>query len=147
MDPNPFIIPPEEQPESLNVLGIEVSVLASRATTGSREVTLQRGPANAGPPPHRHPWDESFYVLAGSVTMLCEGREQTCPRGTFVHVPADRVHAFRFGPNGGEMLEFTGSGSRATEMFTAIHHAFSTGTVEMPRALKLLAQHDIEVAA
>jgi len=42
-----------------------------------------------------------------------------CVPGTLVHVPASTVHGFRYG-TGGEMLELTGLGSFATQMFTAI---------------------------
>jgi hypothetical protein len=28
---------------------------------------LQEGPEASGPPPHSHPWDESFYVVKGKI--------------------------------------------------------------------------------
>ena len=40
--------------------------------------------------------------------------------GTLVHVPAGTMHGFRYVSGGGEMLELTGQGGFATQMFTAI---------------------------
>ena len=39
-------------------------MLASGAQTGGYEIFLQVGPEGSGPPPHNHPWDESFYVTS-----------------------------------------------------------------------------------
>jgi hypothetical protein len=43
------------------------------ATTGSYEIFRQAGPEGAGPPPHSHPWEEAFYVIAGQVTFGVDG--------------------------------------------------------------------------
>ena len=48
--------------QALNVVGEQISVLASGDQTGSYEVFHQGGPEGSGPPPHHHPWDEAFYV-------------------------------------------------------------------------------------
>src|SRR5215204_5953792 len=52
-------------------------------------------PATAGPPLHLHRgWDEAFYVLAGEVTFLIDGRTSVAPAGSFVFVPRGVLHTF-----------------------------------------------------
>jgi quercetin dioxygenase-like cupin family protein len=62
--PAPFIVTPVGAPRPLNVVGEKITVLASSAQTGGYEIFLQTGPEGSGPPPHSHPWDESFYVTS-----------------------------------------------------------------------------------
>jgi hypothetical protein len=47
-------------PKPLNVVGVNITVLASAAATEGYEITLQEGNAGSGPPLHTHPWDECF---------------------------------------------------------------------------------------
>ena len=57
-----FVVAPKDYPRPLNVVGEHITVLASEAATGGYEIFLQEGPEGTGPPPHSHPWDESFFV-------------------------------------------------------------------------------------
>ena len=89
MKAEPFVVSPETYPPALHVLGVNITVLASNARTRCYEITLQAGEEGVGPPPHRHDWDESFYVLRGSVEMTIEGRANQCTPGMLVHVWRD----------------------------------------------------------
>ena len=142
----PFIITPKAYAPALNVLGVNVTVLATNVATRSYEVTLQQGDVGTGPPAHSHHWDESFYVLKGTVEFTCAGQTQTYAPGTFVHVPARTVHAFRFGEHGGEMLEMTGQGGFATQMFTAVNNEFQSGMPDLPKVLEVLKRNGVIVS-
>ena len=49
-----------------------------------------------GPPLHVHrDAAESFYVIEGEYLMHIDGRDFTCPAGSFVHVPRGTPHTFR----------------------------------------------------
>src|SRR6266567_5529722 len=96
--PAPFIVPPDQAPRALAVVGEQISVLASGAKTGSYEIFHQVGPEGSGPPPHAHPWDESFYVLNGQISFGIDRDEHVAVPGTLVHLPAGSTHWFRFGP-------------------------------------------------
>ena len=115
MSPKQFVIKPSERSPALNVIGIKVTVLVSDADSQAQQITLQSGDEGAGPPPHSHEWDESFYVIKVQVQFARGGQTTTCLPGTLVHVPAGTIHAFRFSPGGGEMLEVTGAGSKRSE--------------------------------
>ncbi len=147
MKTNHFVLPPEKREPALNVLGMQITVLAANASTGSYVLTLQQGDEGMGPPPHSHDWDECFYILRGEIEFVCAGEHHVCQPGTLVHVPRGTVHSFRFGQGGGQMLEVTGQGSLAAQMFTAIDKEISASAPDFPKALEVLERNGVTVAA
>ncbi|MGH9187496.1 MAG: cupin domain-containing protein, partial [Acidimicrobiales bacterium] len=87
MDRQPIVIAPADRPRPLTVVGEQVTVLAPGSQTGSYEVFHQAGPEGTGPPPHNHPWDESLFVMRGTVHFCVDDRQETLSPGTFVHIP------------------------------------------------------------
>jgi quercetin dioxygenase-like cupin family protein len=117
MTAKPFVVTPKDYAPALNIVGEHITVLASGEATQGYEIFLQRGPEGSGPPPHSHPWDESFFVTKGQIDFGMGPESTTGSPGTFVHLPAGTVHWFRFGPGGGEMISMT-SRLAASTMFT-----------------------------
>jgi quercetin dioxygenase-like cupin family protein len=111
------IVSPEDYAGTLEIVGEHVTVLASGEATGGYEIFLQRGTDGSGPPPHSHPWDESFFVVKGEIDLGIGADSKTASPGTLVHLPAGTVHWFRFGRGGGEMISIT-SRLGASKMFT-----------------------------
>lgn len=147
MKAQPFVVTPADYAPPLHVLGTKVTVLASNTATHAYEITLQQGNEGTGPPLHSHNWDESFFVLKGSVEFSYAGQTVLCNPGTLVHVPAKAVHGFRYGAGGGEMLELTGQGGLATQMFTALSQEIAPGPPDIPKVLEVLMQNGVTVAA
>ena len=145
MSTKPFILKPGDRKAALNVVGIQVTVLAAEGDIQDQQITVQSGSEGAGPPPHSHDWDETFYVTSGQVEFVCGGEAATCKVGTLVHVPAGTVHAFRFGPGGGEMFEITGKGSNAATMFTAVDRQIPSGPLDFEKAIRVLAENGVTV--
>lgn len=144
MSTKPFISKPGDRKRALNVLGVQVTVLASEGAIQDQQITVQSG-ADAGPPPHSHNWDESFYVTKGQVEFTCAGECTTCTAGTLVHVPAGTVHAFTFGSGGGEMLEITGKGSKAVALFTALDRQIPAGPPDLAKVIQVLGEYGVKV--
>lgn len=142
-----FVVAPESRAQALHVLGVEVTVLAANTRTQAYEMTLQAGPEGSGPPPHRHDWDESFYVLRGRVEIGIEGDLYACTPGMLVHLPAGTVHGYRFGAGGGEMLEIAGAGGNATRMFERIGRQLPACPPDLPTLVALLEDHGVTVVA
>ena len=140
-----FVLTPEQREVPLSVLGTHVTILASNAATQSYGITFQQGDEGTGPPPHSHDWDESFYITKGQVVFACAGETGLCTEGTLVHVPAGTVHAFHFGPGGGEMLEITGKRSNAVPMFTAVDHEIPPGPPDVAKVIQVLGQNGVTV--
>ncbi len=141
-----FILRPDQRKPALNVVGTQVSILAGHAATGSFGITLQRGDEGTGPPPHSHDWDEAFYVLEGEIHFQCDGEIDACSAGTLVYVPRGTVHGFRYGKGGAQMLEVTGAGALATDLFTAVDEEIPAGPPDIPRIVEVLRRNGVTVA-
>lgn len=132
-----FVVKPEDRNTALRVIGTNVTVLVSERDSREQQITLQSGEEGRGPPPHSHGWDESFYVTKGHVHFTCAGQTTVCSAGTVVHVPAGTIHAFSYGAGGGEILEFTGAGSKAIQMFSALDREIPPGPPDVPKAVQV----------
>lgn len=79
----------------LDILGTRTRFLCSAEQTDNAwslmEVTL---PKHSGAPPHAHPWGEAYYVVAGEVGFLVDGKPQRLAAGDFLFAPANTEHAF-----------------------------------------------------
>ncbi len=51
-------------------------------------------PDTTGPGAHRHPEDDTFYVLAGTMSVLVGDQWIDAPQGSFVLVPGGTLHDF-----------------------------------------------------
>ncbi len=145
MGSKPFVLRPGDRTPDLNAIGVRVTVLASGSDIRDQQITEQSGAEGAGPPPHHHDWDESFYVTKGQVKFSCGGETAMCPAGTLVQIPAGNVHAFSFGPGGGELLEITGHRSQAAAMFAAVDREIPPGPPDIPEVVRVLGEHGVLV--
>jgi quercetin dioxygenase-like cupin family protein len=100
--------------KSFRVLGEQVEILISAATTGGNSMTMiQTSPPGGGPPPHMHTReDESFLVLEGEYEFLRDGQWRRVSAGDAVYGPRGVAHAFRNrGATEGRMLIFVSPGA------------------------------------
>ncbi len=141
----PLVVKPEAYKKALNVVGTEVSLLASKELTQGQEFTYQSGKEGMGPPPHSHDWDETFFVVKGSVEFTCNGITENCHPGTLVFVPGGTIHAFQYGPQGGEMLEITGSGSLASQLFIALDAEIPPGPLDVEKTVRVSAENGVTI--
>jgi quercetin dioxygenase-like cupin family protein len=141
----PFVVAPEDYAPALDIVGEHVTVLASGEATESYEVFYQRGPEGSGPPPHSHPWDESFFVVKGEIDFGIGDESRTALPGTLVHLPAGTVHWFRFGKGGGEMVSIT-SRLGASKMFTAIARDVAPVNPDLAKLAEVGGRHGLKVA-
>jgi quercetin dioxygenase-like cupin family protein len=146
MEISHFVLRPDQREHALNVLGTQVTVLASNAAAHSFGLTLQQGDEGTGPPLHCHDWDEGFYVLEGEVEFFCDAQSHRCLTGTLVHIARGTKHGFRFGTGGGQMLEVTGPGALAAQMFTAIDREMPVGPPDVSRLLEVLRRNGVRAA-
>lgn len=145
MSPEPMVVAPEDRPRSLNVVGEQVTVLASGEQTGSFEIFFQSGPEGCGPPPHSHPWDEAFYVLRGEIHFEVAGASRTAGAGATVFVPAGTLHCFQLGAGGAEALSIT-SGPGAAAMFTQFDAEISPDAPDLGKLVAIALTHGLDVS-
>ena len=141
-----FALFPEERARSLNVVGEQITVLVSKGATHGYEIFLQEGPEGSGPPPHKHQWHESFYVVKGNIEFGIGDDTMTAVPGTLVHLPAGTVHWFRFGKGGGQMVSMTGEGSEASALFTDIDAEIPVGSPDMKKLQKVIERNGVQLA-
>lgn len=93
-----FIIRPGEG-RSIDLGGFQMSVKATHDdTSGAFSLLEAQEPAGFGPPLHIHrDAAEAFYVLEGEYIIFLDGREASCPAGSFIFIPAGVPHGFRVG--------------------------------------------------
>ncbi len=77
------------------VLGEVLRPMLTNAMGSAVEIFDTRGPANAGPPPHSHAWEEIYVVLSGELEVNVDGRTSHLLPGGFAHVPANTPHGYR----------------------------------------------------
>jgi len=145
MSVKPFVIAPSDYPPALDIVGEHVTVLASGEATGGYEIFLQRGPEGSGPPPHSHPWDESFFVTKGAIDFGIDDESTTALAGTLVHLPAGTVHWFRFGKGGAEMLSMT-SRLGASKFFTDTAREVAPVDPDLGKLGEVGARHGLKLA-
>jgi quercetin dioxygenase-like cupin family protein len=136
----PIVVAPDARPEALDLVGEDMTVLASGSQTGSYEIFLQESRPGSGPPPHHHPWDEAFYVMRGEVRFGADGVEATAGPGTLVHIPSGTTHWFTVGDGGAEMLSIT-STAGASAFFTAISRDEEGNVPALDDVLRIAAEH------
>ena len=145
MSIKPFAMFPESRPRSLNVVGEQITILAPKEATHGYEVFLQDGPDGSGPPPHSHPWDETFYLIRGDIEFGIDQKSMIAKPGTLVHLPAGTVHWFRYGKGGGQMISMTGEGSRASTLFTDIDAEIPVGPPDIERLQNIAKRNGVRV--
>ena len=80
----------------LNVLGMPLTMLCeARETGGSWSLFEEEVPLGMGPPPHRHDWDEAYYIVDGDIEFTIDGDIVRSSRGDFNYLPRGTVHGFK----------------------------------------------------
>ena len=82
--------------EPLNILGMPLRMLCeARETGGAWSLFEEEVPLGMGPPPHRHDWDEAYYILDGEVDFVVDGKSVKSKAGDFNYLPRNTVHGFK----------------------------------------------------
>lgn len=81
--------------ERLHLAGDTYTFLVTGAQSDGRFCLIDMHvPAGGGPKPHRHQFDELFYMLDGELELTFRGETKTVRSGETVNVPANAPHAF-----------------------------------------------------
>lgn len=93
---------------TLNVLGMPLRFLCdAKDTNGAWSLMEEEIELGLGPPPHRHDWDEAYYVIHGALDFEIDGEPVRVEAGDFAYLPRNTVHAFKGGsPSAARVLIF-----------------------------------------
>ena len=77
------------------------TILISGADTQGRYTLIDMlVPANGGPPPHRHDFEEMFHVLEGRLQVTFRGTVHDLGPGQTINIPANAPHGFKVSADG-----------------------------------------------
>lgn len=143
-----MVVVKQGQAEELNVMGAAVRFLCGADKTARAwslmEVEL---PENAGPPPHDHPWDEAYYVVAGSVRFHLAGREQVFQAGDFVYAPGGTVHGFQGASKQPARVIIFDAPAHTEAFFREVDREVKEMPRDLPKALAIGQRHEIHFRA
>lgn len=69
-------------------------LLGGRDTNGRYCLIDMHVPPGGGPGPHRHDFEETFFVLEGQIEVAFRGGKSVVRSGETVHIPANAPHEF-----------------------------------------------------
>ena len=82
--------------EPLRILGMPMTMLCESSETGGAwSLFEEEVPLGMGPSPHRHDWDEAYYILDGEIDFQIDGQPVRSSRGDFNYLPRNTVHGFK----------------------------------------------------
>ena len=131
-----------EASEQLSVLGETLRPLLTNAMGSAIEIFDTSGPADSGPPPHVHPWEEIYVVLDGELEVTIEGSSEVLQKGATAHVPSNTLHSYR-NVTDCHFLTITSSGN-ATEFFTEVASDIEMNPPDIAGVIRVAKSHDIE---
>jgi mannose-6-phosphate isomerase-like protein (cupin superfamily) len=107
----PSVLGPDDG-EATRFLGTRMTVKATAQSTGGTFGLIEvRLAAGFSPPLHvHHQEDESFWILEGELTFVCDGQTYQAGPGSFVYLPRDLPHTFRVDEGPARALELVQPG-------------------------------------
>jgi quercetin dioxygenase-like cupin family protein len=128
--------------DNLFVLGESLRPLLTNAMGSSVEIFDTSGPAAAGPPPHFHPWEEAYVVIAGELEVTVDGESYRLEAGGVAHVPAGVTHAYR-NVTDTHFLTIVTKGN-AAKFFNEVSSDVVMNPPDIPGVVRVAASHGIE---
>ena len=131
--------------DALNVLGMPLRFLCdARETGGTWSLFEEEVPLGMGPPPHRHDWDEAYYVLDGEVDFTIDGAPARSRPGDFNYFPRNTIHSFKgASPSPAHVLIFAAP-AHASEFFEEVSSEVRDLPDDLRKIPEIGLRHGIE---
>jgi len=136
-----------DEAPALAVVGEAMRPLVTASGGARLEVFETSGPADVGPPPHRHDWDEVYVVLEGALEVFDGATWERVGPGQVVHISAGDVHGYRNAVDGTRFLTITGAGPSpggASAFFTAVDDEIKQFPPDLEQLAPLAMRHGVE---
>lgn len=132
----------------LNVLGMPLTMLCeAHETGGSWSLFEEEVPLGMGPPPHRHDWDEAYYILDGDVDFTIDGERVRSSRGDFNYLPRGTVHGFKGGSESTARVLIFAAPAHGSEFFHELHEEVRRVPEDLSKIPQIGQRHGIEFVA
>jgi mannose-6-phosphate isomerase-like protein (cupin superfamily) len=129
----------------LNILGMPLTMLCeARETGGAWSLFEEEVPLGMGPPPHRHDWDEAYYILDGEVDFEIDGQRVRASRGDFNYLPRNTVHGFTGASEDGARVLIFAAPAHGSEFFHALNEEVRSLPEDGSKIPQIGERHGIE---
>jgi mannose-6-phosphate isomerase-like protein (cupin superfamily) len=129
-----------------NVLGMPLRFLCdARETNGAWSLFEEDIPFGMGPPLHRHPWDEAYYVLDGDVDFHIDGEQVRISPGDFTRIPANTIHGFKGASQDGARVLIFAAPGHSSEFFEDLNYEVKSLPEDLHKVPEIGKRHHIEM--
>ncbi len=101
-------------------------------------------PVGLGPPPHRHDWDEAYYVLEGALDFEMGGKPVRIEAGDFAYLPRNTVHAFKGGSECPARVLIFASPAHSSAFFKDVNREVISVPDDLAKVPAIGQRHGIE---
>ena len=131
--------------DALNVLGMPLRFLCdARETGGTWSLFEEEVPLGMGPPPHRHDWDEAYYVLDGEVDFTIDGAPARSRPGDFNYFPRNTIHSFKGASSSPAHVLIFAAPAHASEFFEEVSAEVRNLPDDLRKIPEIGLRHGIE---
>jgi mannose-6-phosphate isomerase-like protein (cupin superfamily) len=113
-------------------------------TGGSWSLFEEEVPFGMGPPPHRHDWDEAYYILEGAVEFTIDGQPVTSSRGDFNYLPRGTVHGFKGASEATARVLIFAAPAHGSEFFHELNDEVRRVPEDLSKIPQIGQRHGIE---
>ncbi len=129
----------------LNVLGMPLTMLCEATeTNGNWSLFEEQVPLGMGPPPHRHDWDEAYYILEGEVDFVIDGVSVTSSPGDFNYLPRGTIHGFKGASESPARVLIFAAPAHGSEFFHQLSDQVRKVPDDLAKIPQIGRQHGIE---
>ena len=133
------------QRQALNILGMPLIMLCeARETGGAWSLFEEEVPLGMGPPPHRHDWDEAYYILDGDIDFTIDGEPVRSSVGDFNYLPRGTVHGFKGASDAPARVLIFAAPAHGSEFFQEINREIRSLPEDGPKIPEIGRRHGIE---
>ena len=129
----------------LNVLGMPLTMLCEATeTNGNWSLFEEQVPLGMGPPPHRHDWDEAYYILEGQIDFMIDGEPVTSSPGDFNYLPRGTIHGFKGASESPARVLIFAAPAHGSEFFHEVSEQVRRTPDDLAKIPEIGRQHGIE---
>ena len=97
-----------------------------------------------GPPPHRHDWDEAYYILGGEVDFEIDGEPVKSRVGDFNYLPRGTVHSFKGASADPALVLIFAAPAHGSEFFHELNREVRSIPDDLGKIPEIGQRHGIE---
>jgi gentisate 1,2-dioxygenase len=116
----------------------------SSETAGAWSLFEEEVPLGMGPPPHKHDWDEAYYILDGEIDFEIDGERVKSGAGDFNYLPRNTVHGFQGASQSPARVLIFAAPAHGSEFFEELNREVRSVPDDLAKIPGIGQRHGIE---